>query len=313
VPSFTWVATANAVLYCGATPVLCDVDRRTYNIDVASAAAKLTARTKAVIAVHLFGLCADVEALRAALPPHVKIIEDAACAAGAARGDVAAGGLGEVACFSFHPRKAITTGEGGMVVTNDAALARRADVLRNHGASISEEQRHSGPQPYLLAAFDELGFNYRMTDVQAAVGLVQLTKLDELVARRRELAQRYRQLLSDIPGIRMIEDPPYGTTNYQSFWILPPDHSPVSRDEILLSLARAGVSARRGIMAAHLEPPYHDHPREMLPVTERLTNHSLILPLFHDMTDAQQEVVVAAVRACLCGSESTSRFCATLS
>jgi dTDP-4-amino-4,6-dideoxygalactose transaminase len=168
VPSFTWVATANAVLYCGATPVLCDVDPRTNNIDTASAASRVTERTRAVVPVHLFGLCADMDALRAALPPRVKIVEDAACAAGAAYKGVPAGGLGDVACFSFHPRKSISTGEGGMLVTNDADLAARADVMRNHGASISEEQRHHGPQPYLLAAFDELGFNYRMTDIQAA-------------------------------------------------------------------------------------------------------------------------------------------------
>ena len=151
VPSFTWVATANAVIYCGATPVLCDVERRTNNIDPASVAAKITPRTKAVIPVHLFGLCADMDGLRAVLPPHVKIVEDAACAAGAAYKGTQAGGLGDVACFSFHPRKSITTGEGGMLVTNEQALAERADVLRNHGASISEEQRHHGPQPYLLA------------------------------------------------------------------------------------------------------------------------------------------------------------------
>jgi perosamine synthetase len=138
-----------------------------------------------------------------------------------------------------------------------------------------------------------------MTDIQAAIGLVQLGKLGQLVARRRELAGRYQQLLSGIAGLRMTGDPGYGTTNYQSFWMLLPDESPVSRDELLRGLAHAGVSARRGIMAAHREPAYQDHPRATLPVTERLTSDSLILPLFHDLTEAQQDVVVSAVRACL--------------
>ena len=147
VPAFTWVATANVVLYCGATPVLADVDPETYNVDPADVARKLTERTKAVIVVHLFGLVADMEGIREVLPAHVRIVEDAACAAGAALDGVPAGGLGDAAAFSFHPRKSVTTGEGGMVTTNDAALAETANMMRNHGASISEEQRHSGPRP----------------------------------------------------------------------------------------------------------------------------------------------------------------------
>ena len=313
VPSLSFIATANAVRYVDAQPVFADVDLATQNLIPATVEPHLTSQTRAVILVDQAGVPADLEAMRALCDPRgITVIEDAACAAGSTYLTRPAGATAAVAAYSFHPRKLLTTGEGGMLITSNGSIATRIRRLREHGMDVGAADRHLSQQP-VIEHYTEVGFNYRMTDVQAAVGLVQLTKLDELVARRRELAQRYRQLLSDIPGIRMIEDPPYGTTNYQSFWILPPDHSPVSRDEILLSLARAGVSARRGIMAAHLEPPYHDHPREMLPVTERLTNHSLILPLFHDMTDAQQEVVVAAVRACLCGSESTSRFCATLS
>jgi dTDP-4-amino-4,6-dideoxygalactose transaminase len=149
VPAFTWVATANVVLYCGATPVFVDVDRKTFNLDPGQLAAKVTSRTKAVIPVHLFGLCADMDAIRAVLPKHVKIVEDAACAAGAQYKGQWAGGLGDVAAFSFHPRKSITTGEGGMVTTNDGVLAEVMGQLRNHGASVSEEQRHRGPKPYI--------------------------------------------------------------------------------------------------------------------------------------------------------------------
>ncbi len=173
-PAFTWVATANVVLYCGATPVFADVDRATNNIDPADIARKLSPRTRAVIVVHLFGLCADMDAIRAAVPANVKIIEDAACAAGASYKGTTAGALGDAAAFSFHPRKSITTGEGGMVTTDDDQLAEVANMLRNHGASISEEQRHNGPRPYLLPEFNLLGYNYRMTDLQGAVGLVQL-------------------------------------------------------------------------------------------------------------------------------------------
>ena len=150
---------ANVVLYCGATPVFADVDPETYNIDPADVARRVTERTRAVIAVHLFGLCADIDAIRAAVPPGVSIVEDAACAAGAAFRGTPAGGLGDAAAFSFHPRKSVTTGEGGMVTTNDPELAETMARMRNHGASVSEEQRHAGPRPYLLPEFNLLGFN----------------------------------------------------------------------------------------------------------------------------------------------------------
>ncbi|MGH6959027.1 MAG: DegT/DnrJ/EryC1/StrS family aminotransferase, partial [Dongiaceae bacterium] len=171
VPSFTWIATANVVLYCGATPVFVDIEPHSFNLDPRQLGAKLTRRTKAIIAVHLFGLCADIDAIAAAAPG-IPIIEDAACAAGAAYKGRHAGTLGLAAAFSFHPRKSITTGEGGMVTTLDERLARRATMLRNHGAEIPEEVRHAAPKPYVLSDFHLLGFNYRMTDLQGAVGLV---------------------------------------------------------------------------------------------------------------------------------------------
>jgi perosamine synthetase len=193
-----------------------------------------------------------------------------------------------------------------MVTTPDGSIAARIRRLREHGMNISASDRHRSQQP-VIEHYAEVGFNFRMTDVQAAIGLVQLRKLGRLVARRRELAERYRRSLASITGLRMIEDPEYGTTNYQSFWILLPDQSPVSRDDILHSLARSGVSARRGIMAAHLEPAYAAQPRGRLPVTERLTTRSLILPLFHDMTEAQQDTVASGVRAIMTHSGSDSR------
>jgi dTDP-4-amino-4,6-dideoxygalactose transaminase len=312
VPSLSFIATANAVRYVGAEPVFADVDLTTQNLIPGTVEPKLTGQTRAVILVDQAGVPADLDGMRALCDPRgITVIEDAACAAGSTYLTRPAGATAAVAAYSFHPRKLLTTGEGGMVITSDGSIATRIRRLREHGMDVSAADRHLSQQP-VIEHYAEVGFNYRMTDIQAAVGLVQLRKLDELVARRRELAQRYRHLLSDIPKLRMIEDPPYGTTNYQSFWILLPEDSPVSRDEVLLRLARAGVSARRGIMAAHLEPAYQGHPSQMLPATERLTRHSLILPLFHDMTDAQHDVVIAAVRACLCGSESASQFSGAL-
>ncbi len=173
VPAFTWIATANVVLYCGATPVFVDIDQTTYNIDVRQVAQRLNPRTRAIIPVHLFGLCADMDALLE-VARDVPLIEDAACASGSSYKSRFPGSLGLAAAFSFHPRKSITTGEGGMITTNDNGLAKRIDSLRNHGASLSEEHRHHGSQPYLLPEFNLLGFNYRMTDLQGAVGIVQL-------------------------------------------------------------------------------------------------------------------------------------------
>jgi dTDP-4-amino-4,6-dideoxygalactose transaminase len=297
VPSLSFIATANAVRYVGAQPVFADVDLVTQNLTTATIEPHLTERTRAVILVDQAGVPADLDELHALCQPRgITVIEDAACAVGSTYRDRPVGAGAALAAYSFHPRKLLTTGEGGMVTTSDGSIAERIRRLREHGMDVSAADRHRSQQP-VLEHYTEVGFNFRMTDVQAAIGLVQLHKLGRLIARRRELAQRYRRLLSAIPGLRTIEDPPYGTTNYQSFWILLPDDSPVSRDEMLSHLASEGVSARRGIMAAHLEPAYSDHPHGMLPVTETLTARSLILPLFHEMTEAQQDVVIAAVSA----------------
>jgi perosamine synthetase len=301
VPSFTWIATANAVLYCGATPVLCDVDPRTNNIDVESMQAKLTAQTKAVIPVHLFGLCADMAALRAALPGHVRIVEDAACAAGAAYRGVAAGGLGDVACFSFHPRKSVTTGEGGMLTTNDEALARRADVLRNHGAAISEEQRHHGPQPYLLPAFDDLGFNYRMTDLQAAIGLVQLQKLDTFVTERDRWARFYREELADIHWLRQPVAPNDGRHAWQAYvTYVDPQLAPLPRNEIMARLHECGVATRPGTHAVHMLGYYRDHfgyAADDLPGARDCERNTMAIPLHNRMSEEDYGYVVECIKA----------------
>ncbi|WP_329332286.1 DegT/DnrJ/EryC1/StrS family aminotransferase [Streptomyces sp. NBC_00663] len=296
VPSLSFIATANAVRYVGAEPVFADVDLATGNLTPATVDAVRTARTKAVLAVHQGGVPADVTALRSVCADwDLPLVEDAACAIGSTVGGKPVGHGALLAAWSFHPRKLVTAGEGGMLTTDDAEWAARLRRLREHGMNASAAERHASNKP-VMESYLEVGFNYRMTDVQAAIGLVQLGKLDAMIARRRELAARYDALLHDVPGLTAVRDPAHGQSNFQSYWVLLDEDFPVGRDELLGALADAGVSARRGIMAAHLEPAYADHPHTPLPVTERITRDSLILPLFHTMTEAQQDRVVAALR-----------------
>ncbi len=296
VPSLSFIATANAVRYVGATPVFADVDLATGNLTEHTIDAVRTGRTRAVIAVHQGGVPFDVAALRAACERWgLLLVEDAACAAGSTvRGrPVGAGAL--VAAWSFHPRKVITTGEGGALTVDRADWAARARRLREHGMSVSAAERHASARP-VFERYLETSYNYRMTDIQAAVGLVQLSKLADIVDRRRALAARYHALLADIDGITPVRDPAYGRTNYQSFWILLDERYGTARDDVLAGLAEAGISARRGIMAAHLEPAYRDVVTAPLPVTTRLARDSLILPLFHTLREADQEHVVDTLR-----------------
>jgi dTDP-4-amino-4,6-dideoxygalactose transaminase len=303
VPSLSFIATANAVRYVGARPVFADVDLATQNLTPETVQPHLTGRTRAVILVDQAGVPADLDAMRALCDPlQVAVIEDAACAAGSMYRSRPVGAGAALAAFSFHPRKLLTTGEGGMLTTPDSSIAVRLRRLREHGMDISAADRHRSQQP-VIEHYTEVGFNFRMTDIQAAIGLVQLRKLPQMVARRRELAQRYQGLLADAPELLMANDPPHGETNYQSFWTLLPEESAVTRDELLRLLANAGISARRGIMAAHLEPAYVDA-KPSLPVTERLTKRSLILPLFHEMTESQQEQVASVLTSALTGSVS---------
>ncbi|HZR51166.1 MAG TPA: DegT/DnrJ/EryC1/StrS family aminotransferase [Streptosporangiaceae bacterium] len=303
IPSLSFIATANAARYVGAVPVFADVDGTTQNLTPATVEPCLTPRTRAVILVDQAGVPADLDAMRALCEPRgIAVIEDAACAVGSVYRGRPAGAHANLAAFSFHPRKLLTTGEGGMLVTSDADVAARLRRLREHGMDVSAADRHVSRKP-VIERYLELGFNFRMTDIQAAIGLVQLGKLDQMIARRRALAARYQTSLAELAGVAGVAgivtaaDPDYGTTNYQSFWVLLPDDFPVSRDELMRHLAEAGVSARRGIMAAHLEPAYAGVAHVPLPVTERLTARSLILPLFHEMTEAEQDQVVSVIAA----------------
>lgn len=299
VPAFTWVATANVVLYCGATPVFADIDRTTFNMDPQEVARKITAKTKAIIVVHLFGLCADVDAI-AELAPEIPIIEDAACAAGAEYLGRTAGSLGVAGAFSFHPRKSITTGEGGMVTTQNAALAERINMLRNHGASISEEQRHNGPRPYLLAEFNLLGFNYRMTDLQGAVGVVQLKKLDRYIDERQLWADYYTQELAGVEWLKTPMVPQGYKHGWQTFCcFVDEDRAPMPRNEIMELLQEKGISTRPGTHAVHMLGYYRDSfglKSEDFPAAMVCDRQTMAIPLHNRMDKEDYEYIVKIIK-----------------
>ncbi|WEO79389.1 DegT/DnrJ/EryC1/StrS family aminotransferase [Cryobacterium sp. SO2] len=299
VPSFSFIATANAPTYVGARPVFADVDPTTGNVTAETVRAALTERTRAVIVVDQGGVPVDLDPIRALCDPRgIVVIEDAACGAGSRYHGRPVGAGAVLTAWSFHPRKLLTTGEGGMLTTSDAEWAARARRLREHAMSVSASDR----QASLLAPaedYTEIGFNFRLTDLQAAIGLVQLGRLPEIVRRRRELAARYTAELADVPGLRPVVDPTWGTGNFQSFWVEVTAPFPTDRDGALHALARAGISARRGIMAAHRQPAYRgrDTGTVLLPHTERLTDKTLILPLYHQLSDDDQDRVIDAMRA----------------
>ena len=299
VPAFTWVATANVVIYCGATPVFVDVDRITFNIELKDLARRVTPRTKAIIPVHLFGLCADIDAVRSDIRLDIKIVEDAACAAGAALRGRPAGSLGDLGVFSFHPRKSITTGEGGMVTTNNDKLAERVKMLRNHGASVSEEERHRGPRPYLLPDFDLLGFNYRMTDLQGAVGLVQLRKLDQFIDERAQMAARYRKELADIQWLCLPQEPSDGRHAWQAFvTYVDPKTAPRPRNEMMEVLQQSGIATRPGTHAVHMLGYYQKHyglKPDDFPGARDCDRHSMAIPLHNRMSAEDQAYVIDAL------------------
>ncbi|MFC7403030.1 DegT/DnrJ/EryC1/StrS family aminotransferase [Citricoccus sp. GCM10030269] len=299
VPSFSFIATANAVTYLGARPVFADVDLLTGNVTADTLGAVLTPLTTAVIAVDQGGMPVDLDPIRDLCDRHsLALIEDAACGAGSTYRGRPVGAGADVTAWSFHPRKILTTGEGGMLTTDNPEWAARARRLREHSMDVSAAERHTSILP-VQESYPEVGFNFRMTDLQAAMGLVQLGKLAEMVRRRRALANDYRAVLSTMPGLRYITDPDYGTSNFQSFWIEVLPDFPLNREELLEWLATDGISARRGIMAAHRQGAYAGHSGVVtaLPVTERLTDNTLILPVFHAMTESEHRQVTDSIRA----------------
>jgi perosamine synthetase len=294
-PSYTFIATANAVLYAGATPVFAEIDPLTWNIDPGDALRRVTPRTKAIIPVHQVGLAADLDALRPLTLRGITVIEDAACAIGSTYRGRPVGSSGFMACWSFHPRKTISMGEGGLLTTDDAALAEHARELRSFSASVSDHVRH-GAKGLVYEEYRELGYNYRMTDLQAAIGIAQLAKLDGLLARRKAIAARYDEAFAGLRGVQLPARPSYAEHAYQSYGIRLPAGCPVDRDDLLRQLVELGVSCRRGIPPIHLEPLYRDRAGVgPLPITEEVAAQSVFLPMFASLADADQTRIIEAV------------------
>ena len=302
--SHSYIATANVVRYCGATPVFVDIDPATYNIDPALIESAITGRTRAILCVHQIGMPCDLGAIiEIGLRRGLAVVEDAACAIGSeinwhGQWEKIGKPHAEIACFSFHPRKVMSTGDGGMLTTANADWDKRFRLLRQHAMSVPDTVRHGASQ-VIFESYPELGYNYRMTDIQAAVGREQLKRLPEIVARRRLLAERYRALLADAPGIGLPFEPAWARSNWQSFCVRLP--AKCDQRAVMQHLLDQGISARRGIMCSHREEAYRDLPlRQPLPHSEWAQDHCILLPLYHQMTDSEQEQVAAALRqACV--------------
>jgi dTDP-4-amino-4,6-dideoxygalactose transaminase len=296
VPSMSFIATANSVWQCGATPVFADVDPRTFNLDPDAAERAITDATQAIMPVHQLGLPADMDRFLALADRYgVALVEDAACAIGATYRSRPIGSLGPLACFSLHPRKVITTGEGGMIAVQDPEVAARLRKLRQHAMDVSDLARHAA-RDVVIESYPERGWNYRMTDMQAALGLCQMEVLDEILAERRRLAERYTAALEEIPFVEPPYEPDYAERTWQSYALTLAADAPLDRTELMRALLLDGVPTRRGVMAIHQEGAYADVDVE-LPNTDAASASSLMLPLFAGLTDEQQDHVIACLAA----------------
>ena len=298
--SHSFIATANVIHYCGATPIFVDVDPVTFNVDPASIEGAITRKTRAILCVHQMGMPCDMAAIvKHARARGLLVIEDAACAVGSeilwnGSWEKIGKAHGDIACFSFHPRKVMSTGDGGMITTNNKEWADKCRLLRQHGMSVPDTVRH-GSAKVIFETYPIVGFNYRMTDIQAAVGREQLKRLPEIVARRREIADQYRKLMRDIPGITLPTELAWARSNWQSFCVRLPAN--LDQREVMQSMLDAGVSTRRGIMCSHREEPYRDARRfGELENSEAAQDHCIVLPLYGQMTDADIRSVAQALR-----------------
>ena len=300
--SHSFIATANAIRYCGAVPVFVDVDLDTFNIDPALIEAAVSPRTRAILCVHQLGMPCHLDAVLAiGRRRGIPVVEDAACAIGSeikwiGTWEPVGRPRGAIACFSFHPRKLVSTGDGGMLTTADPALDAQFRLLRQHGMSVPDTVRHAATQ-VIAEEYPVVGYNYRMTDIQAAIGREQLKRLPQMIARRRALAARYGTSLSGIDGIIVPREPEWARSNWQSYAVR---LGPALRQAaVMQKMLDAGVSTRRGVMNAHRERAYLEAPCRVsgaLTRSEQAQDTALILPLYHQMTEADQDRVVAALR-----------------
>jgi perosamine synthetase len=299
--SHSFIATANCIRYCGATPVFVDIDPETYNIDPVGVVEAITPRTRAILVVHQMGMPCDLTALVTLAKRHgIVLIEDAACAAGSQirideQWERIGKPHGDIACFSFHPRKVITTGEGGMLTTSNPEFDRKFRLLRQHGMSVPDTVRHGSTQ-VIFEDYLVVGFNYRMTDVQAAVGRKQLERLPELIKRRRALASRYVELLGNIDGLSLPAEPKWARSNWQSYCVRLPNR--IDQKAMMQKLLDQGIATRRGIMCSHREVPYVSTvQRQGLRQSEFAQDHSILLPIYAQMSHDDQDRIVDVLRA----------------
>jgi dTDP-4-amino-4,6-dideoxygalactose transaminase len=292
--SYTHIATANCVSYCGATPVFVDIRPDTYNLDEEGLEAAITAKTRAIVVVHQFGMPAELNAIDAiAQERGIPLLEDAACALGSSYMGNPVGSGSSFAVFSFHPRKVITTGEGGMLILADGDHARRARSLASHGESVLDVERHSSAAA-IVEEYAEVGFNYRLTSLQAAVGIAQLEKLELILASRRRLADRYGELLREIEGVETPVKIEHAESNYQSYAVRI-SGGREERDRLIQEMRDAGIATRPGIPPIHHQPMYRPLVRQPLPQTDAVEASSLLLPLFPTMTEDEQDQVVERI------------------
>lgn len=297
--SHSFIATANSVRYCGATPIFVDIDRETYNIDPARVAEAITSRTRAILAIHQIGMPCALEPLLDVARCHgIPLIEDAACAAGSeifidGKWEKIGRPRGDIACFSFHPRKVISTGDGGMLTTADRELDGKFRSWRQHGMSVSDTVRH-GSSEVVFEDYPVIGYNYRMTDIQAAIGRTQLQRVADLVARRRAVAEGYVRGLGAIEGLDLPFQPDWARSNWQSYCVRLPDR--LDQRAVMQSLLDQGIATRRGIMCSHREPCYAGHARRHdLRQSELAQDHCILLPIYAQMTEDEQSQVVDAL------------------
>lgn len=293
VPSYSFIATANVVVQVGAKPIFVDIDPRTYNIDSNLIEQVITKKTKAIIPVDQVGLPADYDAIcKIAKKYKLHIVEDAACSFGSIYKGKRVGSINEITCLSFHPRKLVTTGEGGMILTNDKIFADRARRLRHHGMEMSDLARHNSKK-IIHEKYAEVGYNLRMSDLEAVVGIEQLKKFPKNVLKRQKLAKIYNKAFSKNNLLQTPFVPEGIVHNYQTYILFLKKNNKIIRDELMQKLLEAGISTRRGVMAAHLEKPYVKmFGRINLPVTEEATNWTIAIPLYAQMTKEEQQYVI---------------------
>jgi dTDP-4-amino-4,6-dideoxygalactose transaminase len=298
-PSLSYVATANCIKYVNAIPVFAEVNQQ-YNLDINDVEKRITSKTKAILLVHQIGMPADIDAFQALCKKrNIVLIEDAACAAGSAYKGKKIGSHSDLVCFSFHPRKVITTGDGGMITTSNEDFYKRVKLLRQHAMSVNDRERHTAGK-IIFEDHLEVGYNYRMTDIQAAVGIRQLEKLDFIISERRKIAEKYLSELKNIIGIVLPKEEEGYFTNWQSFSVFLEPSSKLNRNDLMQALLENGVSSRRGVMTAHRESAYKNEYSDCkLPVSERFSDNSIILPLYYPMEQKDIDTVISVLKKLL--------------